>query len=102
MSCGQDGESGIISFLMGMGIGAAAGAIGALLYAPEAGPHTRRRVAQAAKELRGRAEELAQRVRTVTHDVAERMKQDVETAVTAGKEAAAARRAELERELSGE
>jgi gas vesicle protein len=98
----EDKDGGILSFLVGMGIGAAAGAIGALMYAPRAGADTRRGVAEAVGELRGRADKLAEQVRATTHEVSEKLRQDLDTAVTAGKEAAAARRAELERAVRGE
>lgn len=92
---------GVVSFLVGMGIGATAAAAVALLYAPRAGEETRHDVAEALRGLRGRADELAERVRATTSEVASRLKQDFEAAVAVGHEAAAERRAELEDTIRG-
>lgn len=98
----EDRDSGMLSFLVGMGIGAAAAAIAALLYAPRRGTDTRRGVTDAVRTLRGRAEELAERVRGASQEVTERLKQDLDAAITAGKEAVEARRAELGRTTESE
>ncbi len=102
MGSEREDDGAIISFLVGMGIGAVVAAVAAVLYAPRPGADTRRSVAEAVKDLRGRAERLAERVRAAAHDVTERLKQDADVAVAAGKEAAAAKRAELERTTRGE
>ena len=98
----EDKDSALVSFLVGFGIGLTAAAIGSLLYAPAPGADTRRRVAEAVNDLRGRAEKVAEQVRATTRDIGERLKQDLDAALVAAKEAADVRRAELERAAHGE
>jgi gas vesicle protein len=98
----QDQGSGIVSFLMGVGIGAAVAAAAAVLYAPKSGADSRRELSSAAQELRSRTDKVLEQVRGATHDLGERVKQDVDAAMAAAREAAAARRTEIERKVHGE
>ena len=98
----QDAGGGIVSFLMGLGIGAVVAAAAATLYAPKSGADSRRDLSAAAQELRSRTDKVLEQVRGTAHDLSARLKQDMDAAVIAAKDAAAARRVELERKVRGE
>ena len=69
--------------LMAFAVGAIAGAVVALLYAPASGEETRRRLAQKARESRDKAQAMA-------HDSREflnRQRENLATAVEKGREA---------------
>ena len=102
MTTERDADSAVVSFLMGVGIGAAVSAVAALLYAPKRGADARQGVAEATNELRARVEKLADQMRDSTRDIAARVRQDVDTALAAAQEAADARRTELEHKVRGE
>ena len=71
------------TIVMAFAIGALAGAVVALLYAPAAGEETRRKLAQRAREARDRAEELAREGREFVN----RQRDNVAAAVERGREA---------------
>ncbi|UCH34989.1 MAG: YtxH domain-containing protein [Armatimonadota bacterium] len=98
----RDNDCGVISFLVGVGLGAAAAAAAVILYAPKPGAEIRGDLAEATKELRSRADKVAEQVRGTVRDLGDRVKEDLDTAVATAKEAAAARRAELEQKVKGE
>jgi len=102
MSSERDTGGALVSFLAGAGIGAVVAAIAALLYAPKPGAESRGEIAQGARELGQRAENVAEQVRGAARDLATRLKQDLDTAMAAAREAAAARQTELERKARSE
>jgi len=71
------------SVLMAFAIGAVAGAVVALLYAPASGEETRRRLAEKAREGRDKAEGLARDGK----DYLQRQRESLGTAVQKGREA---------------
>ena len=102
MSNERDTGDAIVSFLVGAGIGAATAAIAALLYAPKPGMESRRDITQGAQELWRRADNIAKQVQGTAGDVAARLRQDLDSAMSAGKEAAAARETELKQKVRSE
>lgn len=99
------------SFLVGMLLGGVAGAIAALLYAPQEGGETREQVKEKARQARGRASEVvgsvkesADHAKTRGKDYLRTKKEQLKAAVEAGKQAAAEKEAELKSEAgeSGE
>jgi len=95
-------DSGLVSFLAGVGIGAVVAAAAAMLYAPKAGAETRHDIVEAAKELRHRADSVVEQVRHAAGEVTTRLRQDLDAALAEANEAAAARKAELEKQALGD
>jgi gas vesicle protein len=90
------------SFVLGILVGAAAGAIAALLYAPQEGQQTRDQIKQKAVDAKTRAgdavgtvKETAQKASAKTKATVQEKKAKVREAVEAGRKAAAEKRAEL-------
>lgn len=102
MSGERDTGGAVVSFLMGAGIGAVVAAIAALLYAAKPGAESRRDIAGGAQELWRRADKIAEQVRGAAGDAAARLKQDLDSAMAAAKQAAAVRQAELEQKVRSE
>jgi len=102
MTTERDTDGAVVSFLMGVGIGAAVSAVAALLYAPKPGAEARRGIADATNELRARVEKLADQMRDSTREITVRVKHDLDAALAAAQEAADARRAELQHKARGE
>jgi gas vesicle protein len=92
----QDSGGSVVSFLVGLGIGAAVAAVTAILYAPKAGAEVRHDLAEAARDLGSRTEKVAEQVRDAAREVTSRLKRDLEAAVTEAKQAASACAADLE------
>jgi len=102
MSSERDTGDAVVSFLVGAGIGAVMAAIAALLYAPKSGAESRRDIAQGAQELWRRADNIAEQVQGAAGDLAGRLRQDLDSAMAAAREAAAVRQAELEQNVRSE
>jgi gas vesicle protein len=98
----QESCGGIVSFLVGAGIGAAVAAVAALLYAPKPGAEMRHDLAEAARDLGSRTDKVAAQVRDAARDLTARVKRDIEAAVTEAKQAASACEADLERKARGD
>jgi gas vesicle protein len=89
-------------FLLGILVGGVAGAIAALLYAPQEGQQTREQMKQKAIDAKQRADdavgtvkETAQKASAKTKATLDEKKAQVRGAVEAGRRAAAEKRAEL-------
>lgn len=95
-------SGGFGSFLIGALIGAGL----AVLYAPRSGEQTRREIADGARRLRESAEETARKIQHSVSETIEELREEVtervdsaRQAMDAGREAARATRADLERRV---
>lgn len=98
----NDDKNVVTNFLAGLGLGALLGAAAALLLAPKAGVETRHDIAEAADDLRNKADKM---VKDLTHsseeivkkskDLLESTKEKVQSAVEAGKQAMAHKASEV-------
>jgi gas vesicle protein len=97
----RNSGSGLVSFLAGVGVGAVVAAAAAVLYAPQAGAETRQDIIEAARQLRQRADSVVEQLRHAASEVTTRLRQDLDAVLAEANEAAAARKAELEKQVRG-
>ena len=87
------------SILAGLAIGAAIGAAVSLLYAPTSGQELREEIGDRLADLKERLDGLTKRLGQVTRARLAETRSDLAQAVEASRSAAAARAAELRRQL---
>jgi len=75
------------NFWLGMLIGAAVGAVGALMYAPKPGSEVRREVKARAKEAGRKAGEALSSVKESASDVVRSTREQAQQVISKGKEA---------------
>ncbi|MDH7602369.1 MAG: YtxH domain-containing protein [Armatimonadota bacterium] len=100
MSRNQEDRGVFGHFMAGLGVGALIGAIAALLLAPKSGEETREDIARAAEELKKKANKVVEELSESAEELAKKSKELLETtkikvqsAIEAGKEAVAKRKA---------
>ena len=93
MSNNQEDRNVFINFLAGMGLGALVGAAAALLMAPKPGTETRQDLANAAEEMKTKANKVAQNLSESSEDLVKKSKEmigatreKVQSAIEAGKQ----------------
>ena len=91
----SDNDSDFGTFLIGFVVGALTGAAVALLFAPQSGEETRLLIKDKSIELKDRAVESAEEMRTKGTQLYEEQRQRVETAIDAGMKAAQQKKEEL-------
>ncbi len=101
MSSDREERSVVVNFLAGLGLGALIGAATALLLAPKSGPETRQDIANAAEELKKKADKVVHDLSESSEELVKKSKELLETtkvkvqsAIDAGKQAMARRKEE--------
>jgi gas vesicle protein len=101
MSNDSEERSVVVNFLAGLGIGALIGAATALLLAPKAGPETRQDIANAAEDLKKKANKVVHDLSESSEELVKKSKElldttkvKVQSAIDAGKQAMARKKEE--------
>lgn len=105
MSDNSDDRNVALNFLAGLGVGALAGAVAALLLAPKSGRETREDIKSSAEELKDKADkamhdlsESSEELVKKSKELLENTKEKVQQAIDAGKQAVARKHEELVQE----
>jgi gas vesicle protein len=101
MSNDREDRSVVVNFLAGLGLGALIGAVTALMLAPKSGPETRQDIANAADDLKKKANKVVHDLSESSEELVKKSKELLETtkvkvqsAIDAGKQAMARRKEE--------
>ena len=86
MAAHEGGSGSSSHMLMAFAVGAAVGAVVALLYAPASGEETRRQIRRKARNTRNRVTDLTEDLKTGGRDFLARQREHVEAAVERGRE----------------
>lgn len=91
----MDNDDTRTTFIIGLAIGAVIGTAATLLFAPQSGKEMREEISYQGVEIRARAEDLGETVKSQSHDALRSQRNRWQLAMDAAREAAEAKREEL-------